>query len=209
MSNPLIPILKDCWVKIEKIYNDGKICSERHLQAEIFSILSHDDRFKNIFQVFVEPRIFSKDDKVINFGIIGIKPDMIITQKDRIVCVYELKYVPYFHHGHPEYQKDIINLSKFYELKGSNEVIFYLETNPKTGDWNYERRFTIDDGLLIAYSAIAKKDSDAFTLAEEIFEGKRTDSKPIENYIYLKGIINKDNYPNFDIDPKRDLHLMI
>jgi hypothetical protein len=90
MINPLIPILKDCWVKIQKIYNDGKICSERHLQAEIFSILSHDDRFNNFFQVFIEPRLFSEDDKAKNIGIIGIIKGDLLLMSDCLSLILSL-----------------------------------------------------------------------------------------------------------------------
>ncbi len=121
-----------------------------------------------------------------------------MTRNNKIVCVCELKYVP---NGYVPYEKDIITFGKFNSLK-ETEFQIYLESEPLTGDWNYDRKFTIDSNVLFAYLVIGKADSDAFTKAQEIWHDTELTPTPITNYLYLMGIVEKgiavefSNYPD-------------
>ena len=54
----LAQAIQDSWIEIEKIYNAGKIPSERHLQAELFHILVSNEQFASRYQIFIEPNIY-------------------------------------------------------------------------------------------------------------------------------------------------------
>jgi len=180
-------ILEKCWTLIKEIYMEGKICSERHLQSEIFHILKQDNNFNAEYKIFIEPTIYSDKKEMDDSLIIGIIPDILITNhQDKIVCVFELKYKP---NGYVRYKKDINNFGKFNDLKGS-EFPIYLETNPKNGDWDYKRPFKIDKNILFAYAIIANEYSDALKKTEEIWKNTEFLKQPITNYIQLIGSVN-------------------
>ena len=180
-------ILENCWTAIEPIYKQGNVCSERHLQAEIFNILQQNKQFKNEYQIFIEPSIYSDKNDFESLSIIGIIPDILITRQNKIICIFEIKYKP---NGYVPYEKDFINFSKFNELRGTDFPI-YLEVNPINGDWNYQRPFTVDNEILFAYGVIANEYADVLTKATEIWENLELIKQPIKNYIQLIGSVNK------------------
>lgn len=180
-------ILQNAWLKIEQAYKQGKLCSERHMQAALFHILQSDINFTNTYQIFVEPDIFSTSDIFKSEKIHGISPDILITQGQDIVCVIELKYCPA---GYIKFGKDLTTFSKFHEHKGHADAI-YLTTNSLTGDYNYDLPFSISKDLILAYGIIANEYSDAITHADEIWSDNKYVNQPLTNYLYLIGSINK------------------
>lgn len=179
--------LKYCWQQIEIIYNDGRICSERHMQAELFSLLLNQNETNENFQIFVEPSIYGDNQYLYEIKLNGIIPDLIITENNEIVCVIELKYNPT---GYIEYGKDLTNLGKFASIMGYDYSV-YLETNPKDGDWNYDRPFRVSKSLLIVYAIIANEYSDAITKANEIWNNSDFFQIQIKNKLFFIGAINK------------------
>lgn len=152
MKKTLKEIFDNAWCDMEVIYNTGAICSERHMQCELFRLLKNDETFNQDYQVFVEPKLS---------GLVkGKIPDMIITTRihnesnnDETVAVVELKYVP-FHF--PEFEEDLEKLIFF--IKNKKDIILQLNTNPITGDWA-DKSYSISDNIFIIYCVIGKVDS--------------------------------------------------
>lgn len=179
----------DIWDKIENLYNQGRICSERHLQAEILHCLYSTANFCSKYLLHVEPCIYS-DRKELS-EIKGLIPDILITQKDKIVAHVELKYVP---HGYIPYKKDISSFLKVYEFRGTTFPI-YLTVNPKIGEWDYTKKFTISDEIIFIYAIISHKDAEAITKGEEIWTNNQMTDIP--RHLFLKGITDGETTPKF------------
>jgi hypothetical protein len=182
----LSSILQKSWVTIEQVYKHGKLCSERHLQAELFHVLQSDLNFTRKYQLFVEPNIYSTSDKFKSAKIHGIIPDIIIADGNNIACIMELKYCPT---GYIPFEKDLDTFSKFHEHKGHSDNIF-LTTNPLTGDYNYDIKYSISKNLILAYGIIANEYSYAITNPADIWTDKRFVNLPLTNYLYLIGSVN-------------------
>lgn len=178
-------ILQKSWLTIEQVYKQGKLCSERHMQAELFHILHGDLNFTSKYQLFVEPNIYSTSDKFKAAKIHGIIPDIVITNGQSIACILELKYCPT---GYIPFEKDLATFSKFHEHKGHSDVI-YLTTNSLTGDYNYDIQYSICKDLILAYGIIANEYSYAITNAADIWTDKRYVNQPLTNYLYLIGSV--------------------
>lgn len=154
VNNALI----EAWIAQRRFYQNGIICSERHLQALLFHELC--SRIGAEFEIYVEPRLEIKSgDKSLN----GKKPDLLICNKERKVThMIELKYVPF---AYPEYQGDI---KKFTDWKKANaQIKFPLKTVANSGQWNYQDLYQIDQQTQTVYGIIAKADAHAFSLLSE------------------------------------------
>jgi len=182
----LSTILQKSWVAIEQVYKQGKVCSERHMQAELFHILLGDLNFANNYQLFVEPNVYSTSDKFKSVKIHGIIPDIIITEGQSIACILELKYCPT---GYIPFEKDLDTFSKFHQHKGHMGEI-YFTTNPLTGDYNYDIKYSISKDLILAYGIIANEYSYAITNPGDIWTDKRFVIQPLTNYLQLIGSVN-------------------
>lgn len=149
------------WSQLQTVYESGIICSERHMQCELFRVLCNDKAFINQYEIFVEPRLSNTDCAKLKVKI----PDINITsRKEReIVAVMELKYVP---HSYPQYEKDIEVLTNFYELcnlrKNDTKTSFSLLTNPETGEWKDDVLFPVALNLTLIYAVIGRFDSYVF-----------------------------------------------
>lgn len=184
----LSSLLSAAWNRVEFIYSSGAICSERHLQAELFHILQNDVLFTNSFQVFIEPSICAYKDNDKYTDMHGLIPDMIITRETKIVGIVELKYNPL---GYVQFQKDLSTFSAFFEQKGG-EVEIYLRTDPVNGDFRYDpdHTFKLAEDLLLIYGIIGNADSHAITNAENIWTNTDYVTKPLSNYLQLIGEVN-------------------
>lgn len=182
-----------CWKGVEKSYRAGEICSERHLQSELYRLLKNE--LKNLsLSIFVEPKIVSNS-SLRNIPIKGLIPDILITNKTNLAAVIEIKYVP---HGFVSYQKDINTFSKFASLFKKNATLV-LKTNSINGDWNYNDKFSISNSLLFVYMTISRSDSYVVTDQPVIW----TDFiKNKFQYIHFYGKINKGSDIIFDCFPK-------
>jgi len=194
----LIEHWKSAWLKIEDLYNKGRICSERHLQSEFFHIFLSDKEFMKKYMIHVEPTIYSDNRDHKERKITGIKPDILITKGQKIVAYVELKYVP---NSYIQYEKDIHNFSKIYFYRGKDFPI-YLKVNPINGDWNYEDKYTFDKDLMLIYAMIINQKSDFITLRERIWSLKEYMFSEKPRYLYLIGIVNNKTAPEFSIEPK-------
>ena len=147
------------WSELKLIYDEGSICSERHMQCELFKLLTIQADFNNDYRIFVEPRI-SDPDIVI--------PDFIITDKNhKVKAVVELKYVPHFY---SKYDKDLKVLMSFIiKFQKDPDYGFKLLTDPKTGEWKNEM-FKFDKSLILIHCVVTKADAFMITNNREIWQ---------------------------------------
>ena len=190
-------IIELAWSQLQAVYETGIICSERHMQCELFRILCNDKAFINQYELFVEPRLSNTDYAKLN----GKIPDIIIASRNEreIVAVMELKYVP---HSYPQYEKDIDVLTNFYKLRSlrRNENIktsFSLLSDPETGEWKNDVLFPVSSNMTLIYAVIGRFDSYAFEQEEngqpKILGKELWKNEGFEGYIQLVGPIGK--YP--------------
>jgi hypothetical protein len=134
-------------------FNQGMICSEKHLQALMFKWFGDKE------EVFVEPKLGGENIRSLE----GYKPDLLFTQGQEIVAVLELKYSPYYQ---AEPQNDLYRIQTFHKeiQDGSHKI--YLKINPQNGDWNTQEYFTLSSDLLFVYGVIAKRGSKALDQSE-------------------------------------------
>lgn len=199
----MIKYFIDCWQEMKVKYEEGLFCSERHFQAELFHLLYSNPEFKKNYKLFIEPIIYDKGDTLTSYELKGIIPDMILSKDEKIVAIIELKYVP---HGYVSFEKDIKNLSKFYRIKDT-KTLFYLLADKKSGDWDYEKPFTLDSNLVLIYGLIGNKESYCITNPDEIWTSKYTSLDAIPKFAQFNGSIDSENGTssfnsiiNFDID---------
>lgn len=189
--------LQDCWKQIEFIYKQGRICSERHLQAEMFRVLRQHAIFETEtgtgrYQIFIEPYIDKNNatDNGKTFVRIVI-PDMIFTKEDKIVGIMEVKYIP---HHFPKFEKDFVSLSEFYKKRGSGFEV-KLEVDWQTGNWS-EKQFRIDKNVLLIYCVIANWQSHIVSNPEnvkEIWTKLIGSDQSFKNCLQLSGVINRES----------------
>jgi hypothetical protein len=158
----------DIWTNhIKKEYLKGFICSERQLQGIFFKHLN--DKFKDS-QIWIEPNIKLDNGQ-------SIIPDIIITENKTIVASIELKYVP---HHFPVWQEDI---GKFNLLATQGDHVFYFNTNPKTGDYDFDQKYQITENTFFCFCAVGSDQSDA------VYQLPLTDLKIKNKLIHLVGRI--------------------
>jgi len=171
-SNELISILEEIWTTdIKTFFEAGKMCSERALQSELYSLL------KSIpgYEIWVEPKLSIKDD-FLN----GKVPDVIITRDNEVIGIIELKYNLF---QGIDCAEDIKKLIRFSELQGSG---LHLKTNTKTGDWDREGYRIIEDTVYVL-AVIAWAGTQALT--EQVWHQYK---KQIDNrFVHLIGEVNE------------------
>ncbi|HLG03781.1 MAG TPA: hypothetical protein VI731_09320 [Bacteroidia bacterium] len=185
----IVSFFEAYWEIIKGKYEEGLFCSERHFQAELFHLLYSDKKFKKRYNLFVEPIIYDKEAALSQYQLQGIIPDMIATEKDRIVAIIELKYVP---HGFVSFEKDIRNMARFYKAKDMG-VQFYLRTDKKTGAWDYTRPFYLDKDIVLIYGLIGHNESYCITNPNEIWDEKYTALSMKPRYAQFIGAIDPVN----------------
>ncbi len=177
--------LQDCWEQIELVYKQGRMCSERHMQAEMFHILRQHTIFETLpYQLFVEPCTQFQDPPSLT-----IIPDMLITYESNVIGVMELKYVP---HGFPKFEKDFNSIRRFYQHQKS-ALPLYLETDFQTGQWS-KRVFKIALNPLLIYCVIANYEAHIVSSPEnvrKIWTQLPGSDQTFENCLQLSGIVSK------------------
>ncbi|WP_428662163.1 hypothetical protein [Runella sp.] len=178
--------LQDCWKQIEVIYKQGRMCSERHLQAEMFHVLRQHATFEVLpYRIFVEPCIRFKNPSA------TVIPDMIFTYGDQIVGVMEIKYVP---HGFPIFEKDFNSLGQFYKQRATASP-FNLETDFQTGQWS-KKEFKVAPNLLLIYCVIANYEAHIVSENEnvkKVWKKLIGQDQTFENCLQLSGVVSKSN----------------
>ena len=152
-------LLTKVWRRLIKEYQTGCICSERHLQAEFYSLLKRElaDFKNNDYKIGVEPRLTG--DEEFDCALNGKIPDLLITQHNTIVAMVELKYSPY---NYVIYEFDVLKLNT-QNIKGQ----VYLKTDPQTGDWNKiktdteNHTYSFDANCLKVFGFITRAGADA------------------------------------------------
>lgn len=132
----------------------GLIPNERHLQAELYHELRL--RLSNSYNIWVEPVIYLKE-----FGLYRVRPDLIITEKENIIAIIELKYLL---HNEPDYNSDIEKLLKFelitnYEIEISLGSAIWKKDEP---DILILKRYVIPSEVLTVFIVFGRKDCKAF-----------------------------------------------
>lgn len=194
----LVEILIELWnTVIQASYKKGILCSERHLQAEIYQHFTNRTDTSE-YQMWVEPMLELYYKKAENGK---FKPDLVITQDLQVICFIELKYIPW---RNVNFQYDIDKLA-MYQNDNLNKI-FPLRTEPITGNWSVVHKYTIAPDVLTVFAVIAKYEAWAHgpdSYYEEIL-GKPF---PLKNYLILKGKIGDKNNPvdfGYRINQNRD-----
>ncbi|HMR81956.1 MAG TPA: hypothetical protein PKE30_02455 [Niabella sp.] len=183
----LVESFNSAWQYIGRRYNSGVICSERHLQAELFHALYCDPVFMKKYNLRIEPVLYEGDKD--NGKCSGLIPDLLVIGRERkIVAHVEVKYIP---HGFVPYKKDVASMFYLWNLKASGGTKFYLDTNPENGDWNYDRPYVVGEDFKMIYCMIGNEESDCFVSNHTIWEGYNGMSGKSTDIIQFAGKISK------------------
>lgn len=160
--NHLFEKIQRIWEeKVKPVFHEGRIASERHLQAIIYKAFEDEAVY-----AWVEPKLSGKKIERLE----GYTPDILFTNANKIIAVMELKYSPYYK---AEPQGDLYRFNNFLKEKHDEAYEIYLRINPENGDLNTREFFKLDDDLRFIYGVIAKKGSSALNaeLKEQFTEG--------------------------------------
>lgn len=188
----LVESFKNAWDYIGRRYAAGVICSERHLQAELFHVLYCDPSFIKQYDLRIEPVLYESVGK--EHRLSGLIPDLLVTRDNTIMAHVEIKYVP---HGFVQYKKDVASMTRTWNLKANQEVAFYLDTNPQNGEWNYERPYKVGKEFKMIYCMIGNEDSDCFVNNKSIWDGENKEMFDVD-IIQFVGRISKASIPVFE-----------
>lgn len=137
-------MLEESWSEVIEAYQDGRINSERTLQAQLYAHLER--RVPKGGVVLCEPTIDLQE--------IGrVFPDLIVVQGNEVQAAVELKFVP---HYFPLFRDDLEKLRSF----GRATDRFKLILEPASG------RYTVDEyrfssQCLLVFGAIGQRDAEA------------------------------------------------
>ena len=181
--------LIDIWLNdILKRVRNGLITYERQLQAEIYFNLK--SKLPQDYKVWIEPVIYNLD---------KIKPDIIITNEDRVLSIIELKFKPW---EYPDYQYDLNKFLSF-ESKSNNNLNIDFGYIPISSDWRIQQgkgtklSYRLTQDYINCFILFGKKDSAAFNLANNKLPG---------NFLHLFGYI--DNIEGeVNLEFKKDFYL--
>lgn len=124
---------------------NGILCSERHLQAEMYF---HLKSLLPDHQIWIEP-LFELEYENEKWK---IKPDILISHQDEIKSIVELKYVPF---GDAVFGPDIEKMFWLEKCKG--KMMFRLKTDPATGDYTPDT-YKLSEDILSVFAVIARGD---------------------------------------------------
>jgi hypothetical protein len=131
--------------EIARVHHEGRLCSERQLQAEMYHHLKM--RLGRVdYGLWVEPTLELES----GTGKWVVKPDLLITRLQVIEAVIEIKNVPF---GRADFKSDIAKLVGFQKSVGKS---FHLLSDPNTGLYVTDKPFTVDSDIICVYAAIAK-----------------------------------------------------
>lgn len=179
ISLKLYNCLKAVWHGIEQMYLKGQICSEYHLQAELFSLLKPVLSEIGI-SMHLTPTI-ELAGEISNNDIKGLKPDIVFTHEKKVIAIAEIKIQK---GQYLAYGDDFLKLAKFNESKRTR---IYLKAKPFEYGWETNETFEISEQLILIPVMIGLHGSDAFNL-DSSFKNKNI-FKTIPNYIQCDGII--------------------
>ena len=129
----------EIWSRIENLYFDGYLASERTLQAALYAELCNT---LSDVHVVAEPTW--------NVGI----PDLVVVEKGQITDIFELKFNPR-PQDFPVFEKDIRKLLQY----GVNNGTCRVGVNPNTGEWAEE--LPVWNACRLHFVAVANYDAAA------------------------------------------------
>ena len=180
MSEMLNNILTEIWENnIKDTYEKGEICTEHHLQAELYYQIKNSQKLKE-YRIWVEPTLDTEDNEIRKK--LKIKPDLILTFNNTIQAIIELKFKP---DGEVHYTKDI---EKFKYFSQKNKPKVAIRTNEQTGRWDSNKPFQYSHDVLFVFAVIAKDD-----FAHALNQSKWEKLKIPSNFLHLVGKINEKN----------------
>ncbi len=174
-----IQTLEEVWTTgIKVFFESGKICSERALQAELYSLLKPYSEY----DIWIEPKL-----KLIDSFLGGKVPDVIVTKNDVVIGMIELKYALLQGIDCTEDIKKLIGFSEFQDQK------LYLKTNLKTGTWDEEHGFKINKDTCFVLAVISWEGTEALT--EDVWTHHV--KKPDDRFAHLIGKIDYNGQIEF------------
>jgi len=142
-------LFEECWKEIVGAYQNGRINSERTLQAKLFSALER--RLPKSAVVLCEPTIdLQKVGTVI--------PDVVVVDGGEVCAVVELKFVP---HHFPLYKGDLEKLQAY----GRAADRFLLMVEPISGKFT-TAEFRFSTQCLLVFGAVGQKCAEAMDRGE-------------------------------------------
>ncbi len=158
-----VRVYREIWSRIENLYFDGYMVSERGLQAALyaeFKILSG-------VKVIVEPT-----------WEVGV-PDLVIVEKEQITDIFELKFKPHHYVSDYSLRWDIQKLLRY----GANPDEKYpVRVRPNTGQW--EENLPVRNNCRLHFVAVAEHNAAAVwpaSLRQVVRDLKEADSQLGEN----------------------------
>lgn len=173
-------LLLEIWTgPIKENYSRGKICSERHLQCELYHLL----RLNSNLDVWIEPTL------IVKTGDTGrtMKPNLLISQANEILAVLEIKNVP---DGEAAYKADVEKLVLF---ESSSTATYHLETDLATGRFKQDVEFKISKHLLCVYAAISRGNFAYSVKPTKFWLSNDPDIKLPKNFLHLVGRLYKND----------------
>lgn len=151
--------LQIAWRSVIKCkYDEQKIDSEASLQVHFAAaLLDHFARKGRTRRIFIEPSVRIEDPKIYK------KPDLLICNRQSIIGIVELKYVP---RGRPSYQKDLETLNNLTE----NRLKFVVSNKRYLGPRKDAKEYSLAQDAVLCWAAVysgRKIDSPEFRSAEE------------------------------------------
>lgn len=151
--------LKAAWqAVIECKYDMRLIDSEASLQVHFAAALLNQFRCESrMRRIFVEPSVRVESPKIYK------KPDLLICNKDSIIGMVELKYVP---RGRPTYMKDLETLNVLAE----HRLKFTVSNDRYLGPYKGAREYILAKDAVLCWAAVytgAKVASPPFESAEK------------------------------------------
>lgn len=129
-------------------YSDGKITTERALQAVLYMLIR--SRLPEV-EVFVEPGLMYYD-----AGSPRFRPDIVLCHGTTIELFCELKFVP---HWHPNYYDDLDKLARL--SREGTETEHKLRIDPKSGTFGDNVPHEVSRDTQYAFMVIGRADSHA------------------------------------------------
>lgn len=133
---------EQAWEACIKEYREGRVLTERTLQALLFRELSG---FPEEL-IVCEPRLEGN-------GLGPFIPDIVVAREHEIVAICELKFVP---QGFPIFEKDLSKLQHYAQSKLAHRLLL----DPVSGTYA-EEAFYVSGDCLLVFAVIGRRDSTA------------------------------------------------
>lgn len=196
-------ILKKTWQnEVKKHFTQGLITYERQLQAIWYRALK--DRLDATYEVWVEPSIYLSEDQDNSRKRNLAKPDLVITNKNLVEAVVELKCNPW---GYPKFKGDLQKLVGMHNRDGYPGYI-EMGWQPVSPHWptqnstgGTEKGYHLSTKVMYVMAAIAHPNTGCSqeNRVQEAINEMNINSEPEATFWHFKGAVHFNSEINFSI----------